>query len=215
MRCLSEAGRRKLRRGVFGQWALLRVSARSPNHTQRCCQRYGKVNTYNSTNLGASQDREDYGQRMEFQPVSQRPRQVEIILDNSPRKQQCSHPNPMKIVGHADPGDQRRCAHPTDDRNKFKYSSENTQRDCVRESEDEQNRRIERQGKEAEKNLSPDIAGKDGVYLVDDHPGRLLMLLRKERFYSAFRDAISVAEQEEGQYRNQCQPSEDLCSLRK
>src|SRR5580698_5428590 len=104
---------------------------------------------------------------MEFQPVSQRPRQVEIILDNSPRKQQCSHPNPMKIVGHADPGDQRRCAHPTDDRNKFKYSSENTQRDRVRESEDEQNRRIERQGKEAEKNLSPDISEQSqSLYMI-------------------------------------------------
>ena len=73
----------------------------------------------------------------------------------------------MKIVGHADPGDQRRCAHPTDDRNKFKYSSENTQRDCVRESEDEQNRRIGHQGKEAEKNLSPDISEQSqSLYMI-------------------------------------------------
>lgn len=55
-------------------------------------QAYGKVDTYNSTNLGACQDRENYCQRVDFQPVSKRPRHVEIVLGNSPQQQQHSHP---------------------------------------------------------------------------------------------------------------------------
>src|SRR5262244_1525618 len=119
------------------------------------------------------------------------------------------------MIHDADRGYRSECGDPAEHRNKFQYSSQCSQCECVGEPQQQQSSGIEHERKAAKKELRSYISGKHPVQLTRQGSNPRTPISGKKQTNQEVDDVVPVAQEEDCQYGNKESPAKNLRSIRK